>query len=50
VTGVQTCALPISDFEELYAAGADAIYPPGSVIPECAIDMLTKLRERLNHA
>ncbi|PKQ31603.1 MAG: methylmalonyl-CoA mutase [Actinobacteria bacterium HGW-Actinobacteria-2] len=42
--------IPPADFEELYAAGADAIYPPGSVIPECAIDMLTKLRERLSHA
>ncbi|HOA88000.1 methylmalonyl-CoA mutase [Propioniciclava tarda] len=35
--------IPEQDFDELRAAGADAIYPPGTVIPEAAIDMLTKL-------
>ncbi len=28
--------IPAQDFDELYAAGADAIYPPGTVIPESA--------------
>ncbi|MGL5405874.1 MAG: methylmalonyl-CoA mutase [Propionibacteriaceae bacterium] len=42
--------IPEQDFEELYANGADAIYPPGSVIPECAADMLTKLNARLEKA
>ena len=42
--------IPAQDFDELYAAGADAIYPPGTVIPESAIELLTKLRERLNAA
>jgi len=42
--------IPPSDFDELYAAGADAIYPPGTVIPESAIELLTKLRERLDAA
>ena len=34
----------------LRAAGADAIYPPGTVIPEAAEDMMTKLFERLGFA
>jgi len=42
--------IPAQDFDELYAAGADAIYPPGTVIPESAIELLTKLRERLDAA
>ena len=40
--------IPPQDFDELYAAGADAIYPPGTIIPEAAIELLTKLRERLD--
>ena len=31
---------------KLRAGGADAIFPPGTVIPEAAIEMLTKLVER----
>jgi methylmalonyl-CoA mutase len=42
--------IPPADFDELYAAGADAIYPPGTVIPECVTELLTKLRERLDAA
>ncbi len=42
--------IPAQDFDELYAAGADAIYPPGTVIPESAVELLTKLRERLDAA
>ena len=42
--------IPPQDFDELYAAGADAIYPPGTVIPESAIELLTKLRARLDGA
>ncbi len=42
--------IPPADFDELYAAGADAIYPPGTVIPEAAIELLSKLRERLDAA
>ena len=42
--------IPPQDFDELYAAGADAIYPPGTVIPDSAIELLTKLRERLDVA
>ena len=39
--------IPSQDFDELRANGADAIYPPGTIIPEAAIDLLTKLNERL---
>ncbi|MDR1355087.1 MAG: methylmalonyl-CoA mutase [Propionibacteriaceae bacterium] len=35
--------IPEQDFDELYAAGADAIYPPGTVIAESAIDLMHKL-------
>ncbi|MFT4108886.1 methylmalonyl-CoA mutase [Propionicimonas sp.] len=40
--------IPPQDFDELYAKGADAIYPPGTIIPDAAIELLTKLRERLD--
>ena len=35
--------IPEQDFEELRAGGADAIFPPGTIIPEAAIEMLQKL-------
>jgi methylmalonyl-CoA mutase len=35
--------IPPDDFEELYADGAAAIYPPGTVIAEAAVDLLNKL-------
>ncbi|MDF1487241.1 methylmalonyl-CoA mutase [Tessaracoccus caeni] len=35
--------IPAQDFDELYANGADAIYPPGTIIPDCAVDLLEKL-------
>ncbi|MDU7361834.1 MAG: methylmalonyl-CoA mutase [Propionibacteriaceae bacterium] len=40
--------IPSQDFQELRDHGADAIYPPGTNIPECAVDLLTKLDERLD--
>ena len=40
--------IPAQDFDELYAAGADAIYPPGTVIPEAAVELLHKLKDRLD--
>jgi methylmalonyl-CoA mutase len=40
--------IPPQDFDELYAKGADAIYPPGTIIPDAAIELLNKLRERLD--
>jgi methylmalonyl-CoA mutase len=41
--------IPPGDFDELYAAGATAIFPPGTVIADAAIDLLKKLAERLGH-
>ncbi|HJE84295.1 MAG TPA: methylmalonyl-CoA mutase [Corynebacterium amycolatum] len=39
--------IPPGDFQELYDAGAAAIYPPGTVIADSAIDMITKLSNEL---
>ncbi|MBK8447739.1 MAG: methylmalonyl-CoA mutase [Micropruina sp.] len=39
--------IPAQDFDELRANGADAIYPPGTIIPEAAVELLQKLRDRL---
>ncbi|MCK5575059.1 MAG: cobalamin-dependent protein, partial [Sphingomonadales bacterium] len=41
--------VPPQDFDALYKAGADAIYPPGTVISKAALDMLDKLSTRLGH-
>jgi methylmalonyl-CoA mutase len=41
--------IPPGDFDELYAAGATAIFPPGTVIADAAIDLVNKLAERLGH-
>ncbi|HTT94386.1 MAG TPA: methylmalonyl-CoA mutase [Solirubrobacterales bacterium] len=38
--------IPPQDFEALRAAGADAIFPPGTVISEAAADLLELLIER----
>ncbi len=35
--------IPPQDFDQLYAAGAAAIFPPGTVIAEAALDLLAKL-------
>lgn len=42
--------IPPGDFDELYAAGATAIFPPGTVIADAAIDLLHRLAERLGYA
>ncbi|MGA6206772.1 methylmalonyl-CoA mutase [Nocardia testacea] len=41
--------IPPGDFDELYAAGAAAIFPPGTVIADAAIDLLRKLGAALGH-
>ena len=41
--------IPPGDFDELYQAGAAAIYPPGTVIADSAIGLLRKLAERLGY-
>jgi methylmalonyl-CoA mutase len=39
--------IPPQDFEELLAAGATAIFPPGTVIAEAALDLVNKLDAQL---
>ncbi|WP_280313522.1 methylmalonyl-CoA mutase [Nocardia abscessus] len=41
--------IPPGDFDELYQAGAAAIFPPGTVIADAAIDLLKKLGAELGH-
>ena len=41
--------IPPQDFDELYAAGAAAIFPPGTVIADAAKDLLVKLADQLGH-
>ncbi|MFC4128149.1 methylmalonyl-CoA mutase [Nocardia rhizosphaerae] len=41
--------IPPGDFDELYEAGAAAIFPPGTVIADAAIDLLRKLGSSLGH-
>ena len=36
--------IPPQDFDKLYQAGAEAIFPPGTVIAEAASDLLEKLK------
>jgi methylmalonyl-CoA mutase len=42
--------IPPQDFDALRAAGAAAIFPPGTVISEAAVELLAKLREQLSHS
>jgi methylmalonyl-CoA mutase len=39
--------IPPQDFDELLEAGAAAIFPPGTVIAEAAMELLDKLDARL---
>ncbi|MBN4926529.1 methylmalonyl-CoA mutase [Hoyosella rhizosphaerae] len=41
--------IPPGDFDELYAAGAAAIFPPGTVIADAAVNLLEKLADQLGH-
>ena len=38
--------IPPQDFDALLAAGAAAIFPPGTVISECAVTMLETIEAR----
>ena len=42
--------VPPQDYEALYKAGAEAIFPPGTVIAEAAEELIHKLNRRLGHA
>ncbi len=41
--------VPAQDYEALRAAGAEAIFPPGTVIAEAAVELVKKLNRRLGH-
>ena len=41
--------VPPQDYEELYASGAEAIFAPGTVIADSAIELLKKLGPKLGH-
>ena len=41
--------IPEQDFAALRAAGADAIFPPGTVIADAAQDLLERLNQRLGY-
>jgi methylmalonyl-CoA mutase len=42
--------IPPGDVQTLIDLGAAAVYPPGSVIAETAIDLIEKLNQRLGYA
>ena len=42
--------IPPQDYDELYEAGAAAIFPPGTVIAEAAKDLLAKLNKELGYS
>ena len=41
--------VPPQDYDALHAAGAEAIFPPGTVIADAAEELLRKLNRRLGH-
>jgi methylmalonyl-CoA mutase len=41
--------IPPQDYEALHEAGAAAIFPPGTVISEAAVDLLAKLNQLLGY-
>jgi methylmalonyl-CoA mutase len=41
--------IPPGDFQALYDAGAAAVFPPGTVIPDAARDLVRKLAAALGH-
>jgi methylmalonyl-CoA mutase len=41
--------VPPQDYEALHTAGATAIFPPGTVIAEAAVELLDKLNGKLGH-
>jgi methylmalonyl-CoA mutase len=49
ITVVVGGVIPPQDYEALYAAGAAAIFPPGTVIADAAVELLDKLEAQLGH-
>jgi methylmalonyl-CoA mutase len=41
--------VPPQDYEALKVAGAEAIFPPGTVIADAAEELVRKLNQRLGH-
>jgi len=41
--------IPAQDYDELKASGAEAIFPPGTVIADAAMALIGKLEQRLGH-
>jgi len=41
--------VPPQDYDELYRSGAAAIFPPGTVIAEAAVDLIDKLNAELGY-
>jgi methylmalonyl-CoA mutase len=41
--------VPAQDYDALHRAGAEAIFPPGTVIAHAAEELLQKLNRRLGH-
>ncbi len=42
--------IPEQDFAPLRKSGVDAIFPPGTVIPEAAISLMEQLNQRMGYA
>jgi methylmalonyl-CoA mutase len=42
--------VPPQDYAALRGAGAEAIFPPGTVIAEAAVELVQSLNRRLGHA
>ncbi len=42
--------VPPQDYDELYAAGAQAIFPPGTVIADAARDLVIAISQQLGHS
>ena len=42
--------IPPQDFDALRAAGASAIFPPGTVIADAAVNLIHDLNARLGYA
>ena len=42
--------IPPADYPALFAAGAEAVFGPGTNIPAAAADLLDKLNVKLGHA
>ncbi len=42
--------IPASDYDALFAAGATAVFGPGTNIPEAAADLIRRLNEKYGYS